>query len=288
MKPSKKEATSRPQNPLLEACVNVFALTAPLVGASRGVNLDSDFRAKVQAALDELVRLGFELQIDPNVVNEAKYAVVAFIDEKVLSSAWAGRSTWMGRPLQLEYFGEHLAGENFFHRLARLRQGGERSVDVLEVYYTCLQLGFEGMYRMRGLEQLMALQVDLRSQLNDYRARVPRTLSLHGVANVSLMERVRREVPYWVIGVTTISVLVFGYIAFAFLLDERAATARAALDADRQHIATIAAPGLLSPGGAPGAGTPRTASNPSSDGTRRTPDAARPPAGRPTTQEADI
>jgi len=68
----------------------------------------------------------------------------------------------------------------------------EPNRDILELYYVCLQLGFEGVYRLRGLEQLMALQVDLRSQIDSYREPVNPRLSPEGVPRDSLLAQARR------------------------------------------------------------------------------------------------
>jgi hypothetical protein len=153
-----------------------------------------------------------------------------------MSSAWPHKLSWMGKPLQLEYFGDNLAGEGFFQKLTKLRQSGNRNIDALEVYYLCLQLGFEGMYRMRGLEQLQALQVDLRTQIADCRNRVPRALSPHGVAEGSFMDKVQREVPYWVIAVVALAIIFFTYLVFVFLLSNKADTVREVLQDDGQRI----------------------------------------------------
>jgi type IV secretory pathway VirB10-like protein len=99
-----------------------------------------------------------------------------------------------------------------------------------------MQLGFEGMYRMRGLEQLQALQVDLRTQIADSRNRVPRTLSPHGVAAGSFMDKVQREVPYWVIAVVSVALIFFTYLLYVFLLSNKADTVREILQSDGQRI----------------------------------------------------
>lgn len=227
-------------NPLLESCSNLFSLAVPLATGDRGANLADDYREKILLAFAELEREGFEKQLDSNEVNEAKYALAAYIDERVLSSSWHGKADWMGRPLQLEFFGDHLAGEGFYEHLKKLRQSGERNLAILEIYYVCLQMGFEGMYRMRGSEQLMALQVDVRTQINDYRGRPTREISPHGVPDMGLIETVSREVPYWVIGVVTVSVLFFGYIGFAYTLDSRAEGTRSFLKANHQDLVSKA------------------------------------------------
>jgi len=74
---------------------------------------------------------------------EARYAIVAFIDERVLQSNWPGRTEWMSNPLQLQLYREYAAGENFFARMRALLNRGAPS-PALEVYYLCLALGFTG------------------------------------------------------------------------------------------------------------------------------------------------
>lgn len=231
-----KERVIKPDNLLLENSMNIFHLIMPMISEERGATTGLDLRSKLEQAFADFERRCYETQIDTGTVSEVKYALAAFVDEKVMSSAWPHRLTWMGKPLQIEYFGDNLAGEGFFQKLTKLRQSGDRNIDALEVYYLCMQLGFEGMYRMRGLEQLQALQVDLRTQIADSRNRVPRTLSPHGVATGSFIDKVQREVPYWAIGVATLSVIFISYLLFAILLGYKADTVSEILQNDGQRI----------------------------------------------------
>lgn len=213
------EKNQIPVNSLLECSQTIFSLVAPFCCGERGAALPADYRDKILAGFDELERMAFERQIGMVILKDAKYALAAFVDEAVLTSNWPGRSGWMGRPLQLEMFGDHVAGEGFFERLSQLRQGGEANLHLLELYYICLQLGFEGIYKVRGLEQLMALQVDLRSQIEGYRGVVDPRLAPDGAPREGLLTRVRREVPYWVITVATVAVIFFGYLGYAYTID---------------------------------------------------------------------
>jgi type VI secretion system protein ImpK len=213
-----KEERKSTGNSLLQCGATVLSLVAPFRRSDRGVAVESDFREKVLAGFDEMERLAYESRIAAGILRDAKYALAAFVDEAVLSSSWPGRLAWMSKPLQLEMFGDHLAGEGFFDKLNLLRQGGECHVDLLELYYICLQLGFEGIYKIRGLEHLTALQVDLRSQIENYRGVVDPRLSPAGAARVGLMTRVRREIPCWVIGVFTVSVVFFTYLGYSLVV----------------------------------------------------------------------
>jgi type VI secretion system protein ImpK len=87
-------------------------------------------------------------------IQAAKFALAAFIDETVLMANFPLRDYWEKMPLQLEYFGEQLAGNTFFDRLQKMMGEGDSYVDVVEVYYVCLLLGFKGRYNIYYEEQL--------------------------------------------------------------------------------------------------------------------------------------
>src|SRR5262245_7867347 len=72
------------------------------------------------AQLERMVAQGRALGLEQADLDEARYALVAFIDEQVLRSSWPGREEWMKQPLQLSSYRENVAGENFFRRLRAL------------------------------------------------------------------------------------------------------------------------------------------------------------------------
>jgi type VI secretion system protein ImpK len=217
---ARQEQTKASVNLLLECSASIFALTAKLRPNTDSGSLFG-FREQIIQSFELLERMAFERRIATSTVQDAIYALAAYVDEAVLASDNPGRMEWMSNSLQLKIFGEHLAGEHFFEELNKLRQGGEKNLDLLELYYTCLQLGFEGMYKMRGLEALMALQVDLRSQIDGYRGIVDPKLSPDGVPKTSIIARVSRHVPYWVIAVVTVGILFFSYTGYTVMLAQR-------------------------------------------------------------------
>jgi type VI secretion system protein ImpK len=227
-------------NTLLQCSQVLFSLVANLRSGDRETQPAEDFRERILQGFDEMERLAFELQIPMVTLKDAKYAIAALIDEAVLCSDWEGRIRWMSHSLQLEMFGDHVAGEGFFERLAQLRQIGEANLELIELYYVCLQLGFEGIYKVRGLEQLMALQVDLRSQIEGYRGVVDPRLAPQGVPREGVLARVRREVPCWVIAVTTTAVIFFGYVGYAYTIDRMASQSVLKMEAEGRPLGRLA------------------------------------------------
>lgn len=123
-----------------------FALSLP---TATNLPAAPELRQRAIAALDGIVSQGRAVGLPEADLAEARYALVAFIDEQVLKSSWFGRGEWMSQPLQLMLYREYTAGENFFVRLRSLLQAGSRPF-ALEIYYLCLALGFRGAYGVSG------------------------------------------------------------------------------------------------------------------------------------------
>lgn len=106
------------------------------------------FRHQIKDLLGGVDRDARRLGYGGDDVRLAIYAFVAFLDESVLASRQPMFQGWNRRPLQEEIFGDNVAGETFFRNLADLgpRQDSEDLADLLEVYQTCLLLGFRGRY----------------------------------------------------------------------------------------------------------------------------------------------
>ena len=163
-------------------------------------------------------------------MQEVKFALTAMCDEFVMSSGAHFRMDWMSRPLQLEFFGNNRAGEEFFERLAKLRTGGEPKFAALEVYYICLQLGFEGIYKVKGIEQLKALIVDIRAQIEDVRGTPRGQLSDNGVPLEGFAMKVGRNIPYWVILSICLASIVSLFAGFHFVINKQASQSTQRID----------------------------------------------------------
>jgi type VI secretion system protein ImpK len=80
------------------------------------------------------------------------------------------------KPLQEELFNLSTAGEMFFTRVERLFQRPDTSelADMLEVYYLCILLGFEGQYATRNKTELHLLADRVRQRIERIRGSDPR------------------------------------------------------------------------------------------------------------------
>ena len=156
------------------------------------------------------------LKLPPQSIDDAKYALIALMDETVLSVPGACRDYWLSRPMQLDYFGDNLAGQEFYKKLQNLLLQPESKKDILEVYYLCLALGFEGKYKISNPEERLAILDDLGRKLRRTRIRVSSDLSPHGKRSDSANLRKGGAflLPFWVSGILCAAAAVAGWFAF--------------------------------------------------------------------------
>ncbi|MBN1578151.1 MAG: type IVB secretion system protein IcmH/DotU [Chitinispirillaceae bacterium] len=157
--------------------------------------------------------------IPADSVLEAKYALVALIDETVLSVPGICRDYWFTRPLQLDLFGDNIAGEEFYNKLQKMLLETEKKKDALEIYYICLSLGFEGRYKLFNAEERVTIMDELGRKIRRTRIRSSAGISPHGGRTDSIR---RRKSSGFLFPIWLAAVLIVGGIAalysFLFLL----------------------------------------------------------------------
>jgi type VI secretion system protein ImpK len=216
------ESSAKAGRRLADLCTDLLALTVQ-IRAGTDPGGAEEVRRQVDRGLYRLELEGREAGFPGEWVESAKYALCAFLDESILVSILPFREEWSAKPLQLELFGEHLAGEGFFQRLTEMGRRMTEMEQVIEVYYLCLSLGFEGRYRVEGVERLRQLTSDLAADLAKLRKggnelSPPPPPEAGGIAG-----QVGRRLPPWVALAVSGAVLVMLYSGYAVLLHREAA-----------------------------------------------------------------
>lgn len=143
---------------------SLFSLILSL-RSSAAYGREDELRGRIGDYLDRIDKEGREAGIAREDIEAAKFPMVAFIDETILNSDWEGRERWREHPLQLDLYGETVAGERFFERMDKIRQKGETKAELLQIYWLCLVLGFEGKYKLIGKQKLASLVDEVRREL---------------------------------------------------------------------------------------------------------------------------
>jgi type VI secretion system protein ImpK len=203
-------------NPLVQAAIPLLLLMGQLRGASSS---PMDVAGLRRHALDEIRRFEDQARasgVRNEIVLAARYAICAALDEAVLSTPWGAQSEWAQHPVLVALHREAWGGEKFFEMLHRISSDPARHLDLLELQYIILSLGFSGKYQMldRGHEQLADLQRDLSRTIHGLRGQAPADLSLHWRGLEDQRNRLIRYVPWWVIVAAAVAVLAVTFVVY--------------------------------------------------------------------------
>jgi type VI secretion system protein ImpK len=200
---------------LTTACQPGFALIMGLLTGSE-FGEPTQLRTRISDMFAEMERRTRLAGVSSEDILSARFALTAFIDEAINRSDWRGKTSWSQNPLSLEYFNTNNAGVEFFTNLEALRQRPDAKTDLLEIYYSCLALGFEGKYALSDPRQLQNLIETTARELERIRGRV-QGLSPHWEPPEEAFKRLRNELPLWVAAGITAGVLFVIYLVFRFM-----------------------------------------------------------------------
>ena len=155
-------------------------------------------------------------------IQAAKFALVAFIDETILSSEWMHKDRWLSRPLQLEIYDRYDAGEEFFVKLDGLRAQAALRAEVLEVYYLCMALGFKGRYQLHDQERLRLIIEETYAELKRLPGMGVNVLSVHGKPRDQVATEVKSKLPAWVVVACAAALGLLVYIGMSFYISDAA------------------------------------------------------------------
>ncbi len=206
-------------NPLLQAAATLLLLVTQLNSTTKAPDI-----AALHRRLMEEIR-AFERQAEQNgveaeTVREASYVLCTVVDEAILNTPWGHASGWAQQSLLSVFHKEVSGGKRFFEMLRVLARQPEKHLDLLELMYVCLSLGFEGSYRIErgGREQLGRIRDDLYRLIDRHRGTAERTLSPHW-RGVETRDTLTRHWPLWAVAAVAAGVLGVIYVALLFWLN---------------------------------------------------------------------
>src|SRR6185369_1610794 len=186
----------------------------------------NDLRPKVAALLEDFEKRAERYRFNHKIVQVSKFALASFVDEVVLMNNFPLRDQWEKYALQLEYFGEQLAGNKFFEKLQAMLGQTEVTKDAIEVYYVCMLLGFKGRYAIYEQEKLLAIMQQTANALVKAGKIVPVELSPHWLVHDQPKPPKKRGMPVWAkltalggLGLAFIAYLIMFALSSSFLKD---------------------------------------------------------------------
>lgn len=210
-------------NSLVAAAWALLSQVAQLRSSSGRESLPA-LNDRLSSAITAFEVRALHLGVETDEVMSARYVLCSVIDEAVVTTAWGNRSDWSKTSLLSRFHNETFGGEKFFQLLEQLCRDPVKHLDLLELMYLCLSMGFEGKYRVmaRGGTQLERVRDGLYRQIRHVRGeRLP--IAALAVTERAPGPRLRIVCATWA-GVFTLVCLAAMYSGFAWVLNNERMT----------------------------------------------------------------
>ncbi|TCO78111.1 type VI secretion system protein ImpK [Plasticicumulans lactativorans] len=138
----------------------------------------------------------------PEQVFAARYVLCTLLDEVAMATPWGATSGWSTQSLLVAFHNEAWGGEKVFLLLEKLLQDPRNNLDMLELIYVALALGFEGRYHVlpNGRSQLDELRERLFRTLRTVRGDFERELAVRWRPAPVQRNPLTQYVPLWALG----------------------------------------------------------------------------------------
>ncbi|MFT5722584.1 MAG: type VI secretion system protein ImpK [Motiliproteus sp.] len=208
-------------NPILSLLSPLLNLVGKIQHTDQHPDLD-DFHRYALEQIQYYQFQGWGVEGDADAHFYISYALCSLIDELVLNTPWGSTSRWGSDSLLINIHQQGWGGEKFFTCLDELLKRPTSHVWVLEFYYVCLALGFEGHYRQQafGQRDLARLQDELFSLIGRHRQEGEVALSPAWRGLSEQRNAVIRYVPYWVVWALLGVALLAGYLSYSWQINQ--------------------------------------------------------------------
>jgi type VI secretion system protein ImpK len=202
-------ALVRAANPLLLLAVQLRHSVAPPADIGR-------LREQAVAQVHNFERYAHGTGLNSQTIVAARYVLCTMLDESVNNAPWGDPSGWAQKTLLVTFHGETYGGAKFFQILDRLSIDFSRHLDLIELMYICLALGFGGRYLVEpgGLARLADIQDDLYRRIRGLREAPANELAPHWRGIEDRRNPIMRYVPLWVVAVAAALVLLSAFLFF--------------------------------------------------------------------------
>ncbi|BFM16829.1 type IVB secretion system protein IcmH/DotU [Maricurvus nonylphenolicus] len=206
-------------NPLVNSATTLLTVAIKLRTTLNHTNV-GDLHKRLIEEIKTFELKAQKANAKPETIISARYLLCTVVDEIVLNTPWGAASGWSQHSLLSLFHQETFGGEKCFVILQRMQENPGNHLDILELYYLCLSLGFEGKYRLaqRGHEQLEQIRDGLYQTIENHRGHIEQDLSPHWQGCGNRKNSMMDYIPIWVVASCVLAVLVLGYSGFRYWL----------------------------------------------------------------------
>ncbi|MGB5832696.1 MAG: type IVB secretion system protein IcmH/DotU, partial [Thiohalocapsa sp.] len=207
------------ENPLV-ACASGLLGAAAQLRVTFAHSNPSELLERLARQVREFETCARARGITDAVVLPARYVLCATLDESVLATPWGSESVWGSRGLLISFHNETWGGEKFFDALDRLLAYPSGNLNLLELMYLCLSLGFQGRYSVRdeGHSELERVRENLYLAIRSQRGEPEQELAPNWRGYAERRDPLLHQLPLWVLAAVSGIALLGLFSAFTFAL----------------------------------------------------------------------
>ncbi|WP_322047560.1 type VI secretion system protein TssL, long form [Paraburkholderia sp. J67] len=195
-------AVNQAANPLLEASRPLLRALADMPGEldQRGIE---QLHQMLKLEVRTFQRLCEQANIRRDHMIGARYCLCTALDDAAMQTEWGEREKgldWIKNGLATEFHEDRHGGDKVYLLVSRLMSEPREHLDLLEVIYRILSLGFMGRYRhdADGSRKHDAVRQVLYTELQTQRGAVPLALSPHAASDAKHRRLSFYDFPVWI------------------------------------------------------------------------------------------
>jgi type VI secretion system protein ImpK len=206
-------------SPLVDAASPILSLVSRLATTVSQNDVEG-LRGRVRGEFGNFGKSAGATGIKPELLGACHYALCATVDDVASNMPWGSQNVWADQSMARVFHNDTSGGERFFHLLGHFERDPETHGEVLELFYLCLSLGFQGRFRLlpEGAAELAALRARLYRVIRRRRGEVVAGLSPHWRGIAAPHRPLSDYLPSWVIAAVAAAILLFVFIGLNVLL----------------------------------------------------------------------
>lgn len=169
---------------------------------------------KIQAFEKSLQQIGYA----PKIILAACYCLCTAFDEMILNTSWGEQSPWINNTLLSSIHKETWGGERFYIILNNMAEDPINNLDILELIYVLLDLGFEGKYFHQNKDIRNEIRHSLFNLIRNYRESPKINLSPTPVDKRTITYHTQKRLPMQHFIITTIVLLFLIMLGLNFVM----------------------------------------------------------------------
>lgn len=202
-------------NPIISAASTLLAVANKL----RNTPAHQDVAGLHRSLVEEIKLFDSKLKSQnarPEIALASRYQICAALDEAVMNTPWGAQAGWSQRSLLSLFHKETSGGEKFFAILTKMMEAPSSNLDIIELDYLLLSLGFEGKFRIdpRGRDQLETMRDNLYNTIEKLRGEFETDLSPNVATTVKSNKGLMEYMPLWVVSAVVLALILIVYSGF--------------------------------------------------------------------------